>query len=279
MVGAMANPAGTNIHLCPLDNGDDIPNLRFGPCELRHFSKAEFEEIIGADRLRRHYPSLKLEANRLARFHWLVVREPITFAATLGHRSSPWRFLNFNEDYGAIDPFVRKWPEIVDRAVTALVLLPTEEIVHHPDVDWRAFRIPWVYTVTGDLLASPAWPPEPDTLHWEPDIWVDPATGEEEGERPFALPLDENIAPQRFASLDDARWRLLETGYASPIVNPLAGHFLTRAFLAEGIDEFLGHVMAVEAAAAFNRTTALAGAWQSQATRARRNGWRAGSLA
>jgi hypothetical protein len=248
IVIAMGNPVGEHIHLCPLDNAQDFPKLRFGPCEIREFGKAEFEEIIDASRLKRHFPSLKLEAGRFARFHWLVVRERATFAATFGHRSSPWRFLSFAEDYGAIDPFARTWPAIVDQAVLALLLLPLEEMVQHDDVHWRPFRIPWVYTVNGDLLAAPNWPQEADSLHWEPDGYMDEETGEwEETERPFAYPLEEGAEAQ-FLRLDTGRWDMLDRAQASPIVNPRAAHFLIKAFLSDGMDEFLAHVTTIEAA-------------------------------
>lgn len=62
------------------------------------------------------------------------------------------------------------------------------------DLDWRGFRIPWIYTLDDDLFTFPKRPPSPDDLTLEPWI-VDDDWGEEiELERPTTYPLKEAAA-------------------------------------------------------------------------------------
>ncbi|HEX4484624.1 MAG TPA: hypothetical protein VH088_00050 [Terriglobales bacterium] len=242
--------SGFNLHLCPLDQAGDLPRLTFGPCQVRRFTEEEFARAIQLPRLRRRYPSRNFDISSYCRFDWLVVREPVVFGPTLATRSSPWRTLDFrmDRDFGAIQPFARRWPEIVERAVFALLLLPWEDMVGHPEVDWRAFRIPWVYTVPGDPLDSLNVLRGTDTLTWVPDSQFDDATGElYETEKPFDLPLKDDLQGD-FSKISDLRWAALERAQSSEIFNPLVMHFLVRAFVSEGVDEFLGHITAVEAA-------------------------------
>lgn len=247
---AMLASGGEIIHLCPLDQADTLPRLRFGPCEVRTFSRTEFSEVIQYERLKRRFRSLSIDINSFARFDWLVVREPVSFASTLKNRSGFFRHIDFrmDRDYGAIEPYAKKWPAAVERAIFALLLLRWEDMVQHRDIDWRAFRIPWVYSVPADVLDAPPYPKGPETLTWEPDFHHDEETGEDiETERPFRLPLNDDL-DAFYADLTDERWHSLGRAQASPIVNPLVVHFLTRAFASEGIDEFLGHVTTIEAA-------------------------------
>src|SRR3546814_4792511 len=59
------------------------------------------------------------------------------------------------------------------------------------EVDWRGFRLPWIYTVDDDLFIRPAPPPSADSLSLEPWIVEDNWGEEIELERPTALPLDD----------------------------------------------------------------------------------------
>ena len=247
---AIMASGGERVHLCPLDEADTLPRMRFGPCEVRTFTEAEFAQVIQHDRLRRRFPNLRLDIGAFTRFDWLVVHEPVTFGATLADRPGFFRLLDFrmDRDFGAIQPFARKWPVLVEKAVFALLLLPWEDMVQHPDINWCGFHIPWVYSVPADLLEAPSRPLGPETLTWEPDFYFEPALGEEvETEKPFRLPLNDDLEPY-FAALTEDRWQSLLRAQDSPVFNPLVVHFLVRAFTAEGIDEFLGHITAIEAA-------------------------------
>lgn len=72
----------------------------------------------------------------------------------------------------------------VEAALFALLLAPWEEWVQYADIDWRAFRVPWIYTTDGDVFAHRSTLPSPDTLSWKPFIYTDRYGDEVESERP-----------------------------------------------------------------------------------------------
>jgi hypothetical protein len=45
------------LHLCPLDNADDLPELTFGPNRIARFAAAELEKLVDLPRLRRINPT------------------------------------------------------------------------------------------------------------------------------------------------------------------------------------------------------------------------------
>ena len=117
-----------------------------------------------------------------------------------------------------------------------------------PEVDWRGFQIPWIYTLDDDLCTFPAPPPAPKRLSWEPyqhqvdhDEWV-------ESERPLCL--------RTFATAEDIRqdldscWARLQVPSTlnSDLFSTPVEHFLVRAFLSDGIDEVMAHLIVIEAA-------------------------------
>ncbi|HEY2034455.1 MAG TPA: hypothetical protein VGH02_12285 [Rhizomicrobium sp.] len=241
------------LHLCPLDMADDLPRLRFGPCEIRTFSRQELEDVIQLPRLRRQFTSLTLDTGGLSDFTWLVVRETPALQSRIGLRSNFWWNLRLDEDLGAIKPYSRTWPEAVERAVFGLLLLPWEEFAAYPDMEWRGFKIPWVYTVDYDPFVAPKMPKGPETLSREPAIYQDIQTGEEvELEKPVRLPLRDDM-DGAWATVCDQWWEELGRAVTSPIVNPLVVHFLVRAFITDDIDEFLGHITTIEAALGMER--------------------------
>src|SRR3546814_11707328 len=117
-------------------------------------------------------------------------------------------YMTFNRDFGKIDPHLGRFPPAVEAALFFLLLAPWERWSTMQEVDWRGFRLPWIYTVDDDLFIRPAPPPSADSLSFEPWI-VDDNWGEEiELERPTALPLDDE------ARAELARYNN-ETGRAS----------------------------------------------------------------
>jgi hypothetical protein len=107
--------------------------------------------------------------------------------------------------------------------------------------------VPWVYSVDDDIFASPAAPPDPTSLRWT-EVALNGLNGEHiYEERPDAWPLDTR-ALEKWPSLDDAEWDRIRAVLKSPLLARPLSHFLTRAFFAEGIDEFLAHITAIEAA-------------------------------
>ncbi|WP_294539811.1 hypothetical protein [uncultured Rhodoblastus sp.] len=116
-----------------------------------------------------------------------------------------------------------------------------------PDIDWRGFRTPWIHTIDDDLFNEPSPPPSADRLSLEPDYYQDEWGEEVELERPIALPLDDAAALQ-LTLLTDSAWKKLVTARATDLFETPIAHFLVRAFLADGMDEVMAHMTAIEAA-------------------------------
>jgi hypothetical protein len=248
IVEAMLATETQLIHLCPLDQADEWPELRFGPCEVRRFGRDQLSALLQSTRLRRHYSNHGFDVEGLSRFSWLVVRESRRLTQPVGSRALPFFYQTLDQPFGAIKPHTRMWPEVVERAVFALLMMPWESMTEYRAIEWRGFRVPWTYTVNTDPFARPALPLRSDSLSWEPDIFDDPNTGEMiELERPVILPLSID-AGQQFSAIGDQRWEAIETALASKIFNALVVHFFVHAFSSEGIDEFLAHIIAIEAA-------------------------------
>lgn len=234
-------------HMCPLDLADEMPVLSFGSARVADFSAEDLARLFNAPRLARSFPSQSLDAKRLAQFRWLVVEEEITHDPRPEARAAPFMYMTFDRDFGEIDPHLGRFPPAVERALFFLLLAPWERWSTMQEVDWRGFRLPWIYTVDDDIFIRPSPPPSADSLTLEPWI-VQGDWGEDiELERPTVLPLDDDAA-SGLALFTDAAWRDLETARATDLFETPIAHFLVRAFLADGMDEVMAHMTAIEAA-------------------------------
>ena len=211
------------------------------------FNSAELEALFDALRLARNYPALPLEAQRLSQFHWLVVEEEVTLDPRPEARATPFMFVDMSRDFGEIEPHLGRFPPAVESALFFLLLAPWEEWSTMQEVDWRGFRVPWIYTADKDLFVCPARPPSTESLSLEPWI-VEDSWGEEiELEKPTTLPLDKGAASGLQQFTEEA-WIELEAARATSLFETPIVHFLVRAFLADGIDEVMSHMTAIEAA-------------------------------
>lgn len=233
-------------HLCPLDLADDLPSIRFGAARVEKFSAWELETLFDVPRLARIYPNVPFEASRFAQFHWLVVEEEIQLEPRAEARAAPFLF-DLGRDFGAIEPHLGRFPPTVESALFYLLLAPWEDWSTMADLDWRGFRVPWIYTLDDDLFVYPKRPPSPDDLTLEPDIFEDPWGNEVENERPTTYRL-EDVAATQLAGYPPSAWAELEAARAATVFETPVVHFLVRAFLAEGIDEFMAHMTTIEAA-------------------------------
>ena len=147
-------------YLCPLDMADELPSFQFGNARMGRFADTELEVLFNAPRLERCYPDMQLDAQRLSQFHWMVVEEDVSVRSDRAIASSP----------GWISPSERIWARLfptagasaaVERALFFLLLAPWEDWAEMTEVDWRGFRLPWVYTLDDDLCAFPHPPPHP----------------------------------------------------------------------------------------------------------------------
>ncbi|PDT50038.1 hypothetical protein ATY30_01485 [Sinorhizobium americanum] len=234
-------------HMCPLDLADDLPAMNFGSARVAQFSTDELTNLFDAPRLARNFHNQPFEARRLAQFHWLVVEEEIEIDARPEARSSPFMYINFDRDFGEIDPHLGRFPPAVEAALFFLLLAPWERWSTMQEVDWRGFRVPWIHTVDDDLFIRPSPPPSADSLTLEPWIVQDNWGEDVELERPTALRLEDE-AQSGLALFTDSAWRQLESARSSALFETPIAHFLVRGFLADGMDEVMAHMTAIEAA-------------------------------
>ncbi|MBW9076416.1 hypothetical protein JNB84_00505 [Rhizobium pusense] len=235
------------VHLAPLDLGDDLPPLAFGSAKVCRLTADELRSLVDERRLKRLYPRQQFDADRFAQFQWLVVEETVAFKHEPEARAVPIFSIDFSQDLGRIEPHKGRFPGVFEEALFFLLLAPWESWSTMPEVDWRGFRVPWVHTVDSDIFIHLSTPPSPDTLGWEPHIYDDGYGGTVEEERPVVLRLEDEVTTE-LPVWDQRRWAVVEKAKQSVLFETPITHFLVRAFLAEGIDEFLAHITTIEAA-------------------------------
>ena len=195
------------------------------------------------------FPGLPVDTHSFSSFRWLVVEEELLLDPRPAARASPLLFdMKLGRDFGQIEPYKGRFPPAVENALFTLLLAPWEEWSLGLNPDWRGFDAPWVYSVVEDIFARPLLPPSVDTLTWEPRIHHDECGGTIEFDCPTELPLDGSAAEQGLALFDNHRWSAVKRAFGSPLFETPVAHFFVRAFLSNGIDEFLAHLTTVEAA-------------------------------
>lgn len=234
-------------YICPLDLAEDVPSLTFGAVRLGRFSAADLETFFDARRLARCYPNQPLDSARLSQFHWLVIEENVPVTRSAGLRAMPDFSTIMDRDFGEIDPHKGRFPQAVETVLFFLLLAPWEKWSTMNEVDWRGFRVPWIYCLDDDLFVSPPAPPSADTLSWEPHTYTDYWGESIEVERPIELRLIDS-ARGEMLEFSDERWTDFKSALDSELLQPPVMHFVVRAFLANGIDEFMAHLTAIEAA-------------------------------
>lgn len=202
---------------------------------------------MNAAQLTRFNEAWIFDTERLSQFNWLYVTEIIASPQMLDSRFPRPFSYDLNQDFGAIDPHKRRFPPAVEDALFALLLLPWEDWSDYSEVNWAGFTVPWIYTVTDDIFHAPNPPPTPDTLSWQPDFYIERYGEEVEIERPIHFPLLRAV-PQANTLLNDMTWNQLMSARQSPLFETPIAHFLVRGFLSDGIDEFLAHILVIEAA-------------------------------
>ncbi|WP_426411614.1 hypothetical protein [Bradyrhizobium ganzhouense] len=235
------------IHLAPLDLAADLPPLAFGPVRVCRLSADELRGLIDVHRLKRLYPRQDFDAERFSEFHWLIVEEAVALGQEPEKRAVPVLFMDLSQDLGRIEPHKGRFPSALEKALFFLLLAPWESWSTMQEVDWRGFRVPWVYTIDSDIFVRPVWPPSPDTLSWEDRVYDDGFGKTYEEERPVELHLEED-AKAELPVWDQSRWATVEQAKGSVLFETPVAHFLVRAFLADGVDEFLAHITTIEAA-------------------------------
>ena len=244
---AFSSSEALKTYLCPLDLADDVPPLQFGPAEVRTFSRKELEVLFRQPVLQRWGVGREVDFERLRQFTWLVVREPYRPHVHPGTRAFPILADMLIGPFGHIQPHRPKHPAILEDVLLMLLLAPWEDCGESLPFEWRPFRIPWVYTIDDDLFVAP--PPRPDAGAL---TWTYRTLPTEDGETldvevPEVLWLDQAKVGGVVSGLTDAAWRALQQSKQSPLFTGPLRHFLTHAFSVDDIDEFLAHMLVVEA--------------------------------
>lgn len=244
---AFRAPHARRLHLAPLDLAEEIPPLAFGPARVARFNAEELHALVDTTRLKRMFQGADFDADRFAEFHWLVVEEEVALDKEPEARAVPVLFMDMRQDLGQVEPHKGRFPGPLEDALFFLLLAPWESWSIMPEVDWRGFRVPWVYTVDNDIFVRPSSPPSADTLNWEDRVYDDGYGETIEVERPLELRLSDE-AKTEVAVWDQHRWAIVEQAKRTVLFETPIAHFLVRAFLAEGVDEFLAHITTIEAA-------------------------------
>jgi hypothetical protein len=237
------------VYLCPLDLADDFSAVRFGPNSVRKLTAAELNALVDPCRLKRFNPKWMFDVELFSEFVWLVVEENCPLDRDPDARAVPWLFATYSGDWGRIEPHKERFPTAVEAALFALLRVRWEDWVKYPDVSWCGFQVPWIYTLSDDIFVQPQAPPSPYTLSWDPDLYSDA-----DGNVVFgtAKPERVDLKPAAIIEvpnwLNDEVWSELVSAHQSPLFETPIAHFLVRAFLAEGVDEFLAHLFTIEAA-------------------------------
>ncbi|KQU92757.1 hypothetical protein ASD12_25805 [Mesorhizobium sp. Root102] len=234
------------VHLCPLDWADRPPSVVFGGSRLGRFSARELQEVVDGRRLARAFPNARPDWERLSEFYWLVVEENLPIDVEPGARTSPFMY-EITRDYGAITAHEDRFPRAVEQALFLLLLAPWEDWSEAMEVDWRGFRIPWIYSLSDDLCVRLMAPPVDSSLTWLPQIYTDSYGEPVEIEEPAHYKLATEASDLTTYANEEA-WSELERASKSPLFETPVRHFLVRAFYSSGIDEFIAHLTVLEAA-------------------------------
>lgn len=247
LINALRQNRSMRFHLCPLDLASDWPDIEFGPNKIVKMSAAQLEETFDTARLNRINSTWNIDVKRLCKFHWLVIREDVQLDGVSGARKVP-DFLNridFQRDFGEIQPHKMQFSPVVESALLALLLLPWEDTVDDNELDWRGFRVPWVYTVDEDIFVRAKPPPSPDTLSWD-YYYFDDGNKTIECETPSKQALKSNFS-EILNQLNHAKWSDINLACKTPLFQTPVVHFFVRAFMNSDIDEFLAHMTTIEA--------------------------------
>ncbi|MBN9336138.1 hypothetical protein [Devosia sp.] len=242
---ALTAQTATVIHLCPLDWAERPPVVSFGDNWVGRLSAEELRSIIDAERLARAFPQVRPNWEDLAQFYWLVVRETVPLDTEPGQRTTPLVYA-MNRDLGAITAHEDRFPPAVERALFHVLLAPWEDWSEAIEVDWRGFRIPWVYSVSTDLCVRANPPPLESSLTWTTETF-DHYGDVVDVEVPahYRLADDAEGLP---ALVNDTAWSQTVLAMESVLFDAPIRHFLVRAFYSSGIDEFMAHLTVFEAA-------------------------------
>lgn len=235
------------VHVAPLDLADELPEMAFASAKVCKLTGNQLEKLFDGPLRKRLSPGQTPDIERFSEFHWLLVEETLPLDLNPGARALPFLSFDLSQDLGRIEPHKRRFPSAFNDVVFFMLLASWEDWATMSEVDWRGFRIPWVHTINSDIFSRPSLIPSASTLSWEPHIYDDGYGDVIEVERPVILQLN-NTAKSGLQALNQMNWAKLEKARQSVLFETPIEHFLVRAFLTDGVDEFLAHITTIEAA-------------------------------
>jgi hypothetical protein len=231
------------IYLCPLDCAGVIPQITFGTASIKRFSKQELDALLNSLQLQRQPGYTPADIAGLSQFLWLVVEHEEVLLADFSERYWNW---NTNDKPGTVNPYKHHHPEAVERAIFLLMLAPWEDWLINEEYHWRPFHIPWVHTLSGDIFSRQQPIPSASSLTWIPRSYHDENEGWYEYDAPYEYDYS-LTSDQLMPYVDIQVQKNLDMAVTNGLINVAARHQFVKAFLSYGVDEFLAHIVVIDA--------------------------------
>ncbi|HCU0429573.1 TPA: hypothetical protein OUE92_001730 [Serratia marcescens] len=233
-----------HIYLCPLDCAGEIPQIKTANASIRRFSRSELDELLNSLPQQRQPGYAPADTAGLSQFLWLVVSHDEELRVDFAER---YWFWNIHKDTpGTVYPYKYHYPKAVEGAIFLLLLAIWEEWQLNEEYHWRPFDIPWVHTLSDDIFFQQPPIPSSASLTWVPCSYQD----ENKGWHEYEAPLEYNYSltsDQLMPFVDTPVFKHLETAITNGLINMAARHQFVKAFRSEGVDEFLAHIVVIDA--------------------------------
>ncbi|WP_235894177.1 hypothetical protein [Klebsiella pasteurii] len=231
-------------YLCPLDCAGEIPEITFGNSSIKRFSKSELDVLLNSTQLQRQSGYTSADTGALSQFLWLMVEHDEGLYSDFAKRY--WFWFTSKDKPGTVYPYKHHYPEAVENAIFLLMLAPWEEWLVNEEYHWRPFDIPWVHTLSGDIFPQQQPIPSASSLTWVPHSYTDENGNWHEYDAPHEYNIS-LISEQLMPFLDSQACNHLETALIRGLINVAARHQFVKAFLSDGVDEFLAHIVVIDA--------------------------------
>lgn len=241
---ALMSRQDNHMYLCPLDCADDIPQIEIGKASIRRFSQQEMDALLNSLPQQRLTGYVSADAASFSQFLWLVVSHEEALQADFAERY--WFWNGSRDSPGTVYPYRLPHPKAVEEALFLLMLADWENWQFGEEYHWRPFDISWVYTLSDDIFRQQQPIPLVTSLTWAPSSYYDESNGWHEYDVPYSFscsPTREQLVP----FVDDLARSHLQTALACGLINLAARHQFVKAFLSSGVDEFLAHIVVIDA--------------------------------
>ncbi|HBH6890677.1 hypothetical protein QO199_24530 [Serratia bockelmannii] len=243
------------ISFCPLDCADILPQIKFGKASIKHFSKSELDALLNSVTLQRQPGYKPADTARLSQFLWLMVEHTESLPAEFSERY--WGWGKQKDTPGTVHAYKTPFPDDVEQAIFLLMLAPWQNWLINEDNHWRPFDIPWVHTLSGDIFTRQKPIPSADTLTWVEKYYYDDKHDDWiEYEAPYDYDYkvtDDQLLPFIDATARQNLLRAVNAGF----INKAARHQFVNAFIKGGIDEFLSHIVMIDACIGTKKSNGL----------------------